>query len=43
MLQQCWAGEATGYPKAEAWAKEAGPYILSLSAKDNGRSVSIGD
>jgi len=43
MLQQCWAGEAAGYPKAEAWTKKAGPYILSLGAKDNGESVSIAD
>jgi NAD(P)-dependent dehydrogenase (short-subunit alcohol dehydrogenase family) len=43
MLQQCWAGDADSYPQAEAWAKEAGPYILSLSAKDNGHSVDVGD
>jgi NAD(P)-dependent dehydrogenase (short-subunit alcohol dehydrogenase family) len=42
MLQQCWAGEAASYPKAEAWAKNAGPFILSLEAKDNGCSVSVG-
>jgi len=43
MLQQCWSGEAAGYPKAEAWAKKAGPFILSLGAKDNGRSVSVSE
>jgi NAD(P)-dependent dehydrogenase (short-subunit alcohol dehydrogenase family) len=42
MLQQCWAGGADSYPQAEAWAKKAGPYILSLSAKDNGHSVDVG-
>jgi NAD(P)-dependent dehydrogenase (short-subunit alcohol dehydrogenase family) len=41
MLQQCWGGDADRYPKAEAWAKKAGPYILSLGAKDNGRSISV--
>jgi NAD(P)-dependent dehydrogenase (short-subunit alcohol dehydrogenase family) len=41
MLQQCWAGEAASYPKADAWVKKAGPYILSLGAKDNGVSVSV--
>jgi len=41
MLQQCWAGEAAGYPQAEAWAQKAGPFILSLGAKDNGCSVSL--
>ena len=43
MLQQCWAGEASGYPKAEAWAKKAGPFILTLGKKDNGRSVSVSE
>jgi len=43
MLRQCWEHEATGYPKAEAWATRAGPYILSLGAADNGRSVSVGE
>jgi NAD(P)-dependent dehydrogenase (short-subunit alcohol dehydrogenase family) len=43
MLQQCWAGDAASYPKAEAWAKKAGPFILSLGAKDNGCSVSVSD
>ena len=42
MLQQCWAGDAASYPKAEAWAKNAGPFILSLEAKDSGCSVSVG-
>lgn len=41
MLRQCWASEAAGYPEAEAWAKKAGPYILSLGIKDNGHSVSV--
>ena len=41
MLQKCWAGETASFPKAEAWVKQAGPYILSLGAKDNGRSVSV--
>lgn len=41
MLQQCWAGGADGYPKAEIWAKTAGPFILALSVKNNGCSVSV--
>jgi NAD(P)-dependent dehydrogenase (short-subunit alcohol dehydrogenase family) len=43
MLQQCWSGEAETYPKAEVWAKKAGPYILSLGTKNNGQSVNVGD
>jgi NAD(P)-dependent dehydrogenase (short-subunit alcohol dehydrogenase family) len=41
MLRSCWADEAGGYPKAEAWAKAAAPYILQLGAKDNGRSLTV--
>ena len=42
MLRGCWAEGAGNYPKAEAWAKMAAPFILKLGAKDNGRSVSVG-
>jgi NAD(P)-dependent dehydrogenase (short-subunit alcohol dehydrogenase family) len=41
MLRQCWAEDASQYMKADAWAKVAGPFILQLGAKDNGRSVSV--
>jgi len=41
MLRQAWSDGASAYPKAEAWAKVAAPFILQLSARDNGRSVSI--
>ncbi|MFT3782054.1 MAG: SDR family NAD(P)-dependent oxidoreductase [Nibricoccus sp.] len=43
MLRQCWADGAASYPQAEAWAKKAAPFILSLGAKDNGRSVSVAE
>jgi NAD(P)-dependent dehydrogenase (short-subunit alcohol dehydrogenase family) len=42
MLRSCWADGAASYPKAEAWAKTAAPFILKLGAKDNGRSLSVG-
>ncbi len=42
MLRQAWSDGAAGYPKAEAWAKVAGPFILQLGSKDNGQSVSVG-
>jgi NAD(P)-dependent dehydrogenase (short-subunit alcohol dehydrogenase family) len=42
MLRQCWADGASSYPKAEAWAKVAAPFILKLGAKQNGQSVSVG-
>ncbi len=42
MLRQAWADGAAAYPKAEAWAKQAAPFILGLGAKDNGKSLSVG-
>ncbi|MBP6507497.1 MAG: SDR family oxidoreductase [Opitutaceae bacterium] len=41
MLRSCWADGAANYPKAEAWAEKAAPFILQLGAKDNGRSLSV--
>jgi NAD(P)-dependent dehydrogenase (short-subunit alcohol dehydrogenase family) len=41
MLRSCWAEGAAAYPKATAWAKVAAPYLLGLSAKDNGRSATV--
>lgn len=42
MLRACWADSAAGYPKAEAWAKIAAPFLLQLGPKDNGRSLTVG-
>jgi NAD(P)-dependent dehydrogenase (short-subunit alcohol dehydrogenase family) len=41
MLRACWLEGAASYPKAEAWARVAAPFILKLGAKDNGRSLSV--
>ena len=41
MLQTCFGESASGYPKAAEWAKRAGPFILQLGPKDNGRSLSV--
>lgn len=41
MLRQCWAGEAAAYPKADAWARRAAPFILGLGPQHNGKSVSV--
>ncbi len=41
MLRSCWDEGAGGFPKPEAWARVAAPFILQLGAKDNGRSVSV--
>jgi NAD(P)-dependent dehydrogenase (short-subunit alcohol dehydrogenase family) len=42
MLRSCWADGAASYPKADAWGKTAAPFILALTAKDNGRSLTVG-
>jgi NAD(P)-dependent dehydrogenase (short-subunit alcohol dehydrogenase family) len=41
MLRQAWSDAAGGYPKAEAWATRAAPFLLALSAADNGKSLSV--
>ena len=42
MLRQAWADGAAAYPKAEAWAKIAAPFILGLGPQHNGQSLSVG-
>ncbi len=39
MLQSCFGEGADAYPDAEQWSYLAVPFILSLKASDNGRSV----
>ena len=34
---------AASYPKADQWAKIAAPFILNISARDNGSSMSVGE
>ncbi|MEO6741210.1 MAG: SDR family oxidoreductase [Chthoniobacteraceae bacterium] len=41
MLRSCFGSGATNYPKPAEWAKNAGPFILALTAKDNGRSIDV--
>lgn len=42
MLRSAWADGASAYPKAEAWAKAAAPFILKLGPRENGRSITVG-
>ena len=42
MLRQAWSDGAAAYPKAEAWARVAGPFILGLGPQHNGQSLSVG-
>lgn len=41
MLRVAFADSAASYPKPDAWAKRAAPFLLGLSAKDNGRSLTV--
>jgi NAD(P)-dependent dehydrogenase (short-subunit alcohol dehydrogenase family) len=41
MLQLAFGEGAAGYPKAQEWARLAGPFILKLGPKDNGCSLSV--
>jgi NAD(P)-dependent dehydrogenase (short-subunit alcohol dehydrogenase family) len=41
MLRQAWADGANAYPSPESWAQRAVPFILGISAKDNGRSLTV--
>ncbi len=41
MLRSCFASGASSYPTPAAWAKSAGPFLLGLTPKDNGRSLDV--
>jgi NAD(P)-dependent dehydrogenase (short-subunit alcohol dehydrogenase family) len=41
MLRQAWSDGANAYPLPETWAKRAAPFILAISAKDNGHSLTV--
>jgi NAD(P)-dependent dehydrogenase (short-subunit alcohol dehydrogenase family) len=41
MLRQAWSDGAKAYPSPDTWAKRAAPFLLALSAKDNGHSLTV--
>ena len=41
MLRQAWSDGAAAYPKPDAWAEIAAPFILQLGPQDNGRSLTV--
>ena len=41
MLRSSFGREAGNYPKADAWAETAVPFILGFKASDNGRPLSV--
>jgi NAD(P)-dependent dehydrogenase (short-subunit alcohol dehydrogenase family) len=42
MLRQSWGDGAGSYPKADAWAATAAPFLLKLGPGDNGKSLTVG-
>ncbi len=42
MLQSCFGGSASSYPTPEQWARRAVPFLLKLTARDNGRPLTVG-
>ena len=41
MLQSCFGTSAKAYPLAAAWARKAVPFLLGISAKDNGCPLTV--
>jgi NAD(P)-dependent dehydrogenase (short-subunit alcohol dehydrogenase family) len=41
MLRSCFGASASASPKPAEWAKRAGPFLLALTPKDNGRSLDV--
>jgi NAD(P)-dependent dehydrogenase (short-subunit alcohol dehydrogenase family) len=39
MLRECFGGSAGSYPDPDDWAEKAVPFLLKLSAKDNGLAL----
>ncbi|MDR2462656.1 MAG: SDR family NAD(P)-dependent oxidoreductase [Verrucomicrobiales bacterium] len=42
MLRTCWPADANAFPIPAEWVLSAAPFILKLSAKDNGKSLTVG-
>lgn len=41
LLRSCFGKEAGHYPKAEAWAEAAVPFLLDLKVSDNGKPLTV--
>ncbi|MBN9122564.1 MAG: SDR family NAD(P)-dependent oxidoreductase [Planctomycetes bacterium] len=41
MLRLAWADGAARYPKPDAWAKRAAPFLLNIGPGDNGRPLTV--
>lgn len=43
MLRICFGAEARSYPDAQHWARRAVPFLLHITAQDNGRTLTVPD
>jgi NAD(P)-dependent dehydrogenase (short-subunit alcohol dehydrogenase family) len=41
MLRTCWPHSAEAYPSPQRWAKRAVPFLLGITAQDNGRLLTV--
>jgi NAD(P)-dependent dehydrogenase (short-subunit alcohol dehydrogenase family) len=41
MLRICFGAGSSSYPEPSKWVKQAGSFLLRLSARDNGRSLDV--
>ncbi len=41
MLRSCWSDSAANCPSPDDWAPAAADFLLALSSRDNGRSLSV--
>lgn len=41
MLRTAWNEDAASYPSPAQWAKKAVPFLLNLTRKDNGKSLTV--
>jgi hypothetical protein len=41
MLRSCFGSESSQYDDAETWSRRAVPFLLDLTARDNGKSLDV--
>lgn len=41
MLETCFGAQAKHYPSPEAWAEAAGPFLLKIDSRSNGKSLDV--
>ena len=41
MLRSCFGGSSSSYPSPTQWAAKAVPFLLGITAKDNGRQLTV--